>query len=577
MKTAKFAGTVLCFLSVSQVVEPAAAQSDPTASMYDPTRVISIAINMDVDHWNQLRAQERTFVSLFGGDCLAQPFNSPFSWFPAQLTIDGQLRNNIGVRKKGFLGSLDRVKPALKIDMSQFQANDPVYGLKKLALNNAKQDPSLIRQCVGYQLFARAGVPAPRCNFAQISVNGQNLGAYVNVEEVRKPLLGRSFSDTSGNLYEGTFSDFHPALINTFEMQSNEDTNDGSDIRAVMNALSVNDAHLLKALGAIVDLDAFVTFWAMEALIGHWDGYSSNRNNFYLYRDPKSAKFYFIPWGADMILANGSPIAARDPAANTALFAYSAITRRLVDFPEMRVRYKERMETLLSSVWNEANILAELTRMEALLMPVAGDLTSATASVRDFVNGRRTRVVGALGGAPPNFPPLSIISPCLVQNGKVTGSFAASWGTSGTVPPFQTGFATLHGRVSQVALQALTGAADAGLELTDPNPHFGSINLYLKRADGSFVVMPFRVDPTQVKTGATLLIDGKQVDASLVFTDGVTTGGFLDRGKLNVYSAWIAPGGQVCGTFEANTYFFSNQDLAKNLRQIEVEGVGSKN
>ena len=131
--------------------------------------------------------------------------------------------------------------------------------------------------------------------------------------------------------------------------------------------------------------------------------------------------------------------------------------------------------------------------------------------------------------------------------------------------------------MSQVALQALTGAADAGLELTDPNPHFGSINLYLKRADGSFVVMPFRVDPTQVKTGATLLIDGKQVDASLVFTDGVTTGGFLDRGKLNVYSAWIAPGGQVCGTFEANTYFFSNQDLAKNLRQIEVEGVGSKN
>jgi spore coat protein CotH len=142
------------------VVEPAAAQSDPTASMYDPTRVISIAINMDVDHWNQLRAQERTFVSLFGGDCLAQPFNSPFSWFPAQLTIDGQLRNNIGVRKKGFLGSLDRVKPALKIDMSQFQANDPVYGLKKLTLNNAKQDPSLIRQCIGYQLFARAGVPA---------------------------------------------------------------------------------------------------------------------------------------------------------------------------------------------------------------------------------------------------------------------------------------------------------------------------------------------------------------------------------------------------------------------------------
>jgi CotH kinase protein len=571
MKTTKPAGTVLSFLSISLFAAPAAGQSDPTAQMYEPNRIISIAINMDADHWNQLRAQERTFVSLFGGSCLEQPFDNPFTWFPAQVTIDGQLRNNIGVRKKGFLGSLDRVKPALKIDLSQFQSNSAVYGLKKLTLNNAKQDPSLIRQCVGYQLFARAGVPAPRCNFAQVSVNGQSVGTYVNVEEVRKPLLGQRFSDTSGNLYEGTFSDFHPALINTFEMQSNEDTNDGSDIRAVMNALRAKDSDLLRTLGTLVDLDAFITFWAMEGLIGHWDGYSSNRNNFYLYRDPTSAKFYFIPWGADMILADGSPIAARDPAANTAMFAYSAITRRLVDLPEMRARYKARMQALLSSVWNEASILAEITRMEALLRPVAGDLTPATASVREFVSGRRTRVVEALGGAPPAFPPLSIISPCLVQNGKVAGSFVASWGTSGTVPPFQTGLATLFGRVSDVALPALQGAADAGLSTTDPNPHFGSINLYLKRADGTFVVMPFRVDPTQLATGATLRIDGKQVDASLVFTDGVTIGGFLDLGKLNLYSALTSPGGRVCGTFEANTYFFSSHDLAKEPRRSEAK------
>ena len=50
----------------------------------------------------------------------------------------------------------------------------------------------------------------------------------------------------------------------------------------------------------------------------------------------------------------------------------------------------------------------------------------------------------------------------------------------------------------------------------------------------------------------------------------------LDRGKLNVYSSWIAPGGRVCGTFEANTYFFSSQDLssqdlAKDPRRRDVE------
>jgi hypothetical protein len=154
----------------------------------------------------------------------------------------------------------------------------------------------------------------------------------------------------------------------------------------------------------------------------------------------------------------------------------------------------------------------------------------------------------------------------------VAGSFAATWGTAGVVPVFQTGFSAVKGHVSRVPLHGLSGAADAGPSLTDPNPHRGALNLYLKRSNGTFVVIPFRVDPTQLKTGAVLPIDGKQVDASLVFTDGVTTGGFLDRGILKIYSAWIAPGGRVCGTFEAPTYFFSNRDLAKSHGVSEGEG-----
>jgi hypothetical protein len=37
-----------------------------------------------------------------------------------------------------------------------------------MTLNNNKQDPSAIHQCLGYAVFADAGVPAPRCNFAHV-------------------------------------------------------------------------------------------------------------------------------------------------------------------------------------------------------------------------------------------------------------------------------------------------------------------------------------------------------------------------------------------------------------------------
>jgi len=200
--------------------------------------------------------------------------------------------------------------------------------------------------------------------------------------------------------------------------------------------------------------------------------------------------------------------------------------------------------------------------MENLLRPYTGDLAAPLAAVRTFVSDRRAQVNAALGGPEPAFPELSIISPCLERNGKVSGSFAATWGTSGTVTPFQTGSAASRGHVSRVSVRSTSGAGDAGLSLTDPNPHLASLTLYLKLANGALAAMPIRVDSTLLSTGAVLPIDGKTVNGSFVFLDGVTTGGFLEAGKLRIYSAWIAPGGRVCGTFEARTSFFTNKELA---------------
>lgn len=46
-----------------------------------------------------------------------------------------------------------------------------------------------------------------------------------------------------------------------------------------------------------------MSFWAMEAVLGLWDGYSNNRNNFYVYVDPTTKKMSFIVRGPDMSFA----------------------------------------------------------------------------------------------------------------------------------------------------------------------------------------------------------------------------------------------------------------------------------
>ena len=374
-------------------------------------------------------------------------------------------------------------------------------------------------------------------------------------------MLARYFANNDGNLYEGTVSDFHPALMNTFEAQTNEDTNDGSDLDAVVAALASNDADLIPALGALVDLDAFVKFWAMEALVGHWDGYSGNRNNFYLYHDPAGGKFHFMPWGIDTILSDGYPIASLNPGANKGMFAFSAITRRLVDIPEMRARYLAQMQSLLATVWNEPAILDEITRMEILLAGFAGDLSSATMPVRDFVAGQRARIAQALDSGPPAFPPLTIFDICLVENGAVSGAFAATWGTAGATLPFQTGFASIRGDIADGPLATTAGGADAGLALDRPNPRLGFLNLYFQLPGGSTASMTATVDSTHIKPGAKLAIDGQQVDAA-VWLQGGALAGLLDHGTMKLHFASTRPGEAVCGSFEANSYTFSFALLA---------------
>ena len=68
---------------------------------------------------------------------------------------------------------------------NEYVMGQKIAGLKQLTLNNNHQDETLISQCLGYSLFRAAGVPAPRCAFAHVTMNGVDLGVYSNVESVR--------------------------------------------------------------------------------------------------------------------------------------------------------------------------------------------------------------------------------------------------------------------------------------------------------------------------------------------------------------------------------------------------------
>ncbi len=355
--------------------------------VYDPDHLLRVAVELDPEDWDALRSQTRDAWSmLMEEDCLSDPWGSPFTYFPATVTIDDELFDNVGVRKKGFLGSLSETKPSLKIDLSEYGEEALYSGVDRLTLNNAQQDPSYLRQCLGYGFFREAGMPASRCNYATVTVNGEDLGVFVNVEPIKDPFLRRWFGSDHGNLYEGTLSDFREGWTGTFERKTNEREGDDSDIMAVVEALEAPDDRLLEALDEVIDLDAFYTHWAAEVLSSHTDGYAWNTNNYYLYADPADGgRLHFIPWGIDALLWGES-----GEGMPASVFAYGQLANRLFEHEPSREAYRARLEELLDGPWDEDAMNARLDHDRDLVLAELSE--THAAEVGEQMEILRTRM-----------------------------------------------------------------------------------------------------------------------------------------------------------------------------------------
>lgn len=361
--------------------------STDDVDVYDPDHLLFIEITLPPASWDALREQTRDFMETLGGDCLAAPFGSPFTWFEASVTIDGTRYPRVEVRKKGFLGSLSSTRPSLKIDLGEFVDDQTYGGMRRLTLNNSREDAALLRQCLGYLVFERAGLPAPRCSFARVAVNGEDLGVYVNVEPINNAFTERAFGSDEGNLYEGTISDFRPEMLATFEPKNNGEELGRSELAELSAALMAEDEALLDALAPLIDVDEFLTFWAVESLLEHRDGYNAFRNNFYVYRDPATDLFRFIPWGVDIVFTG----------RGGSVYAESALAYRLYQLPEVRDRYYERLDSLLETAWDEDVLDAEVSRMQALIEPALGARRSSVLSSIEELRGHIAERRGRLG------------------------------------------------------------------------------------------------------------------------------------------------------------------------------------
>ena len=337
--------------------------------IFPTDRIIDVQITVPKRDWDTIRYQSRDFMTALGASRQFKPMESPYTYVEASVSIDGVVFPKVGLRKKGFIGSLSHTRPSLKIKLNHIDKEGGIEGLTNLTLNNNKQDTGLVSQFLGYALFNTIGSPASRCAYAKVTVNGENLGIYAHVETVRKPLLKRAFGNSDGPLYEGTVVDFYKGWENSFEHKRGDDTRGRAHINALIDLLA--DPKATEAdIGELVDLDSFYRFWAAESLVGFWDGYSGNKNNFFVYLNPEDNKFYFIPWGMDSIFTKMSKLEfMNDARAPISVKTQGLIAYQLYQSESGRQRYREVLTEILDNHWNASELLAELDKIAVRVEP----------------------------------------------------------------------------------------------------------------------------------------------------------------------------------------------------------------
>jgi spore coat protein CotH len=394
--------------------------------MFAADRVTKIEITIKPKDWDTIRKQTRSFAEALGKELPEKIF----TYVKGDVVIDGVRINSVGIRKKGFVGSLNTNRPSLKIKFEEYVDQSPVKGLDRLTLNNNNQDSGRICQYLSYKLFRDSGTHAPRCGFAAVTVNGKYLGIYSNVEPIKRDFLQHSFGDSSGALYEGTVTDFFPKYVTKFESKNKKAKS--KYIKAVADVLTADelDDEQLTKLERLVDIEAFTKYWAMESLIGFWDSYCSNQNNYYLYRDSKTEKFYFIPWGADSAFTERSPIPPYFIRPRS-VHGKAILPNKLYRNKKIQNEYKSALMSTLEEHWVEKDLLAEVDRLQQLLSRHVSEENDgfklSLNGYRLFIKSRRESIAEEFADG---FPELKaqVSKPVYMKKiGTVAAEFSTTW------------------------------------------------------------------------------------------------------------------------------------------------------
>ena len=335
---------VLCSVALAIVAAvraqtPATPAALTTDQLFSMTKVWNVHLTFTPEAWKSLmpppaptlaelgprRPDEVGFVSQEGRRNGISGYRGiEFEYVHAAIDFEGRQFGDVAVRIKGN-GSYSAVakqpKPSLKIDLNKFVKGQKIAGVSTLNLHNNLMDASFMNEVLAYRLYREAGTPAPRTAYARVyvTIKGAQTHAYQGLYSLVEN-VDSNFTDEYYKVKGGAI--FKPVTTVVFRddgkdwAKYNQAYDPKTDLTPADTGRVIEFANLVThasdqvfaaRYGEFMDVEAFAKHMAVLVWIANPDSILSQGQNFYIFLNPTTKKFAFIPWDQDHSFGQFSP------------------------------------------------------------------------------------------------------------------------------------------------------------------------------------------------------------------------------------------------------------------------------
>jgi len=287
--------------------------------------------------------------------------------------------NNVGIRARGNTG-LTKHPRSFRVSFNSFVPGQDLFGIEKLNLNSEANDPSTARSKLCFDLAQAAGLPSEYANHVATVIIGPDNhrspgpdGVFFdavlnNTQPVDDVFVKQRFANTRGNLYKSVWpfelsyqGPTGSSYMSRFELKyqggADGSFNDLAEFIDIINNTSTQD--FPSVIRKYFEVDDFLKRLALDVLTSNWDGYWGNRNNAYLYRDPASGRWQYIPFDMDNTFSIRWITPSSGDWATQNMYNWGQtenvpLITRILNVPEFQRRYSYYMNQMVQTFYQNS-------------------------------------------------------------------------------------------------------------------------------------------------------------------------------------------------------------------------------